>query len=79
MGTFKKFCKNPNCGKAFLGTRTQQYCCPDCRVPTYIPKKRKKKQKKTCTIDDIARIAKENGMSYGKYVAMLYEEERKNK
>ena len=79
MGTFKKFCKNPNCGKAFLGTRTQQYCCPDCRVPTYIPKKRKKNKKHTCTIDDIARIAKENGMSYGKYVAMLYEEERKNK
>ena len=79
MGTFKKYCKNPNCGKAFLGTRTQQYCCPDCRVPTYIPKKRKKKQKKTCTLDEVARQAKELGISYGKYVAMQYKTERKIK
>ena len=78
MGTFKKFCKNPNCGIEFMGTRTQQYCCPDCRVPTYIPK-RKNKKKKSCTLDEIERQAKELGISYGKYVAMLYEAERKNK
>ena len=78
MGTFKKYCKNSNCGKEFMGTRTQQYCCPDCRVPTYIPKKRKKK-KQSCTIDEMARMAKEIGMSYGKYVAMLYKAERKIK
>ncbi len=75
MGTFKKFCKNPNCGIEFMGTRTQQYCCPDCRVPTYIPKR--KKQKKACTLDEVARQAKEIGISYGKYVAMQYKQERK--
>ena len=78
MGTFKKFCKNINCGTEFLGTRTQQYCCPECRVPRYIPK-RKKKQKKACTLDEVARQAKELGISYGKYVAMQYEFERMKK
>ena len=71
---FKKICKNPNCGKEFSGSRTQQYCCPDCRTTT-----RKQKLKRTCTIDEIARKAKLNGMSYGKYVAMQYEMERKDK
>ncbi len=78
MGTFKKFCKNPDCGIEFLGTRTQQYCCPGCRVPTYIPKSRYR-IKKTCTLDEVARKAKEAGMSYGKYVAMQYLNERKVK
>lgn len=68
---FKKICKNPNCGKEFSGTRTQQYCCTDCRTTT-----RNQKPKRTCTIDEIARKAKANGMSYGKYVAMQYETER---
>ena len=77
MGTFKKICKNPNCGREFLGRRTQQYCCPECRVPTYIPKRRKKKQ--DCTLDEITRRAKEAGMSYGKYVAMQYLNERNMK
>lgn len=78
MKLYKRFCKNIECRKEFMGTRTQQYCCPACRVPTYIPK-RQFKFVKNCTIDEIAKIAKANGMSYGKYVAMLYQQERKNK
>jgi hypothetical protein len=61
-----------------MGTRTQQYCCPACRVPTYKPKKTRKLLKK-CTINEVAKIAKENGMSYGKYVAMQYQAERMKK
>lgn len=79
MGTFKKYCKNPNCGKEFLGTRTQQYCCPSCRIPTYIPKKARYQPKRTCTLDEVARQAKESGMSYGKYVAMQYKKEKETK
>lgn len=78
MKLYKRFCKNVECGKEFMGTRTQQYCCPSCRVPTYIPKKQYKFIKNR-TLDQIAKIAKENGMSYGKYVAMQYIAERKNK
>ena len=82
MGQFKKYCKNPNCGKEFMGTKTQQYCCPECRVPTYKRKKRVVKPK-SCTIDEIAVKARKAGMTYGKYVEMLTIEnlrnERKNK
>ena len=72
MESFKKICKNPNCNKGFMGARTQQYCCTDCRTTN-----RKNKPKRYCTIDEVARKAKANGISYGKYVAMLYENERK--
>lgn len=75
---YKRYCKNPVCGKEFWGTRTQQYCCPECRVPRYIPK-RKPNPKKVCTLDEIVKKAKEHGMSYGQYVAMLYKEERMKK
>ena len=77
MGAFKKFCKNTDCGKEFMGTRTQQYCCPNCRIQTYIPKE--KKEKKACSLDEVANKARELGMSYGKYVAMQYKNERKMK
>ena len=78
MKLYKKYCKNEKCGKEFMGTRTQQYCCPACRIPTYIPK-RQYKFIKNCTIDEVARKAKEQGMSYGKYVAIHYQMERMKK
>ena len=82
MGQYFKICKNKDCGKEFMGTKTQQYCCPECRVPTYKPKKKVVKNK-PCTIDEIAVKAKKAGMTYGKYVEMLTIEnlrnERKNK
>lgn len=74
MKLFKKTCKNPNCNSDFMGARTQQYCCPDCRSTT-----RNYKPKRACTVDEVTRKAKANGMSYGKYVAMQYLLERKNK
>ena len=55
---YRKFCKNPKCGKAFMGTKTQQYCSSECRVPTYKPKKKVVKKTKPCTIDEIATKAK---------------------
>lgn len=72
MGTFKKVCKNLSCRKEFMGARTQQYCCPDCRSSS-----RKQQPSKNCTIEEVAKKAKSNGTSYGKYVAMLYLSERK--
>ena len=84
---YKKKCKNTNCGSEFMGTRTQQYCCSGCRVPTgYYKKKPKKKtptqskanQNKVSSINDVAQKARELGMSYGKYVEMQYLEEQRN-
>ena len=78
MELYKRQCKNPKCNNWFMGTRTQVYCCPECRKPTYTPKKKKKPIKK-CTIEEITKQAKELGMSYGYYVAMQYKPERKRK
>jgi hypothetical protein len=78
MKLYERTCKNSKCGKVFMGTRTQQYCCPACRVPTYKPKKKYKKIK-GCTLDEVAREAKKQGISYGKYVAMQYNAERKKR
>ena len=77
MGQYLKICKNKDCGKEFMGTKTQQYCCPECRVPTYKPKKKVVK-KKPCTIDEIAKKAKALGMTYGKYVEMQTLENLRN-
>lgn len=75
MELFQKTCKNPNCKKVFMGVRQQQYCCPDCRISTMGRKHRVKK----CTIEEIVRQSKANGMSYGQYVAMQYISERNKK
>lgn len=74
MTLYKKTCKNPHCNKDFMGTRTQQYCGPDCRLRT-----RKQVPKRTCTLEEVVRKAKANGISYGQYVAMQYKNERKIK
>lgn len=74
MKLYKRFCKNVECGKEFMGTRTQQYCCIDCRAIN-----RKHHRINNHTLDYVARKAKANGMSYGKYVAMQYILERKGK
>lgn len=78
MKLYKRVCKNPDCSNEFMGTRTQQYCCTDCRARIYMPK-RKPKHHKPCTINEIAKEAKANGTTYGKYVAMQYLSERKVK
>lgn len=87
MKLYKKICKNPKCGKRFMGTQTQQYCCPDCRQVTNSneyksPKNeakknsKPKKKKKVQSIDEVMLKAKEMGMTYGKYVEMLYKQGR---
>lgn len=63
---YKKICKNPNCNKEFMGTKTQQYCCKECRGV--------KKQQKNVSLVETAIEARKNGMSYGQYVAMQYQE-----
>ena len=78
---YKRKCKNPDCNKEFMGTRTQQYCCEECREPTGYykgkPRKKPSQGQSIGTLDEVAEKAKELGMSYGKYVAMQYKNERK--
>lgn len=79
MNYYKRKCKNPKCGKEFMGTQNQVYCCPECRPlrPHQKAKEEKKamatqtRKKRVPTVDEIARKAKSLGMSYGKYIQML--------
>ena len=73
---YKRICKNPKCGKEFLGTRTQQFCCIECRSSKDKSLPKGEKPKRPCTLNEVAKEAMEKGMSYGKYVAMQYQEER---
>jgi transposase-like protein len=73
----KKKCKNPNCRKDFMGTNAQLYCCHACRSTEQNKlKKPKCKKKRASTLDEVAREARQLGMSYGQYVAMQYKAER---
>lgn len=70
--------KCPICGVRFIpNSVNHKYCCLACRcVADRNKRDREEKQKKIDRIAFINRRAKEHGMSYGKYVAMI---ERPNK
>lgn len=75
-------CKYYLCSKEFVQEhKNQLYCCPECRTIANRERsaeydrerraaKRREKTKKV-TLRDINKKAKEHGMSYGQYVAMM--------
>ena len=60
----KKQC--PKCGKTFMTVGSKRKLCPDCDAV----KRKEKKLSNNKKIDLISKLARESGMSYGKYVAM---------
>lgn len=63
------------CGKEYKSISVRALTCgKDCRNEYRRRKDREKRSAKTCrnsTLDDVLRKAREAGMSYGKYVAMM--------
>lgn len=63
------------CGKEYKSISVRTLTCgKDCRNEYRRRKDREKRSAKTCrnsTLDDVLRKAREAGMSYGKYVAMM--------
>ena len=63
------------CGKEYKSISVRALTCgKDCRNEYRRRKDREKRSAKTCrnsTLDDVFRKAREAGMSYGKYVAMM--------
>lgn len=56
------------CGKDFLSERRKKYCSKECML--YVNrrlKKRKPKPEKGMSIEEIAALSREAGMSYGEY------------
>ena len=72
MGNYKKICKNPYCRKEFKGSRTQQYCCVDCRVDGQKKQINAPKKSSGKTLVDDVREARRLGLTYGKYKALLH-------
>lgn len=69
-----------HCGKEFPRQHKQKYCSAECRLAgarwTREQRREKKKEKEIFArqqgIIDMAKIAKEQGMSYGAFAAMQY-------
>ena len=59
-----------NCEKEFKSIRKRKFCTPTCRDYSAgrVPVKKGKK-KKTASLSDILTKAKEEGLTYGQYVA----------
>ena len=58
------------CGNEFLSTRKRKYCKADCRLMANgkILPRTKKTEKPKMTLEQIAKAAREEGLSYGEYV-----------
>lgn len=75
------------CGKPFLTANLNtKYCSPDCKKEArkrmehqrWEDEKGRRCRKKPSTLSETNRLAREAGMSYGKYIAMKYMEEQRN-
>lgn len=65
---YDKVC--PKCGKTFRTTNEAESLCIDCRPRKKKGYSKKSKKSKKSMIGEISKLARESGMSYGKYVAM---------
>lgn len=64
-----KTCRCSWCGEAFLSERRKKYCSNECLLyANGRLKKRKTKPKKVLSIEEVAKLSREAGLSYGEYV-----------
>lgn len=57
------------CGKEFLSARRKKYCCKECMLfANSRLKVRETKPKKVLSIEEVAKLSREAGLSYGQYV-----------
>lgn len=64
-----KYCQI--CGKVLHDVPVQTLYCPLCGKEKWKHTKKQETRKRSTTINDITKAAKEAGMSYGKYVAKM--------
>lgn len=77
------------CKQPFIpGTGGQIYCGKECRNRAAylryrdvypVSNEQKKKEKRKSRVEEINRLAREAGMSYGQYVAKIFIEEQRSK
>ena len=58
------------CGETFLSVRRKKYCCKECRLYANgkLIKKRKAQPKPLLSLEQVAVLSREAGLSYGQYV-----------
>ena len=60
----------PKCGRTFRTPNESERLCIECRARNKRDYTKKSKKSKKSMIVEINELARESGMSYGKYVAM---------
>ena len=58
------------CGKVFRASRNTLYCSPECKRAA-LTKQVQETKKPVMTLSQVARAAREAGMSYGEYVRQM--------
>lgn len=58
------------CGDSFMSQRRKKYCCKECRqyANGRIVRKSKKAEKPLLSLEQVALLSREAGLSYGQYV-----------
>ena len=55
------------CGLMFESKTKEEYCCEECRKKAE-NRKKKRAKKKTLSLEEVAVLSREAGLSYGEYV-----------
>lgn len=59
------------CGIFFETDHKEDYCSEECRIKAGNRKNRRRKSQKTIKLEQVAKLAREAGLSYGQYVAKM--------
>lgn len=66
----KSIAKCAFCGKKFEITKIRKYCSDECKAKAESRPDCFKRHKPRLSIDEVARLSRKAGMSYGKYVQL---------
>ena len=57
------------CGVVFYSDRRKKYCCDKCRDKANGKRSAKPRKKAKMSIEEVAKLCRKEGLSYGQYVA----------
>lgn len=67
----RKIAECEECGRSFTKANGNMHYCPQCKEKRSLKKQPAKKRAPALTLAQICKAAREAGMTYGKYVAMI--------
>ena len=60
------------CGKEFTSNQRKKYCCAEHGIKANNKKRYKKKMHQSTSLSEVARLAREQGLTYGQYMQREY-------